>query len=230
MFQSIEDTKLPTDRELEKRIWAFLEDHHVPSLRHVRIDAAGGVVTLRGRVSSYYARQLVQHSARRLAGDGRVIDELSVATPAAFRDPLRLSRPAVVSAALLIAAMLSGCSKSDPARVPVRPVSGQVTIEGRPAKGAWVVLHPKDASQSFPSPNAYADQQGYFSIGTYSLGDGAPQGEYTVTVRWQPAIVKDGEYQTGPDLVPAKYRTATTSTLTARVNEGSNSIPLKITR
>ena len=231
MSQSIEETKQPIDRELEQRIWTFLASHHVPSLRHVRIDATRGIVTLRGQVSSYYAKQLVQHSARRLAGDGRVIDELSVATPAAFRDSKHLSRPAVVGTALLlIAAMVSGCSKSEPPRVPVHPVTGQATFEGRPAKGAWVVFHAKDPCMGFPSPSAYVDAQGNFSLGTYSAQDGAPLGEYTITVRWQPMVAKDGEYLPGPDVIPAKYRTATTSTLTARVTEGTNSIPLKITR
>jgi hypothetical protein len=219
-----------TDRELERRIGNFLDSHHVPSLRRVRIEATRGVVSLRGQVSSYYAKQLVQHSARRLAGDGRVIDEVSVATPAAFRDISRVGHPAAVGAVLLLVALLGGCSKSDPLKVPVHPVSGQVTCEGRPAKGAWVVFHAKDTSGGFPSPNAYADAQGNFTISTYSVGDGAPLGEYAVTVRWQPPVLKDGEYQQGPDLVAPRYRSPSTSTLKVRVADGANSVPLKITR
>jgi hypothetical protein len=228
MTQTIDQAGETADRQLERQIWSFLESHHVPSLRHVCIEAQRGTVTLRGRVSSFYAKQLLQHSARRLAGEGQVIDEVEVATPSNFRGTSPLGALAA-GAAMLLVALVTGCSKSEP-RVPVQPVSGQITFDGKPAKGARVVFHPKSASEPFPSPSAYADAQGNFAISTYSTGDGAPQGEYTVTVQWQPPVIKDGDYQAGPDLVPAKFRSAKTSTLTARVAEGANSVPLKITR
>jgi osmotically-inducible protein OsmY len=98
------DTEQPTrgtDVELEQRISASLRNHHVGSLRNVQVEARSGTVLLRGEVSSFYAKQLLQHSARRLAGESQVIDEVSVVTPATFRDPLRLRQSAAAGVALL---------------------------------------------------------------------------------------------------------------------------------
>ncbi len=91
---------ISTDLELEQRIVASLKSHHVPSLRNVRVQVAGDTVVLRGQVSSFYAKQLSLHSARRLAGDSHVIDEVSVVTPATFRDPFRLNQAAAAGVAL----------------------------------------------------------------------------------------------------------------------------------
>jgi hypothetical protein len=88
------------DRALEARIIASLAGHHVPSLRNVRVLVDGSRIVLRGQVSSFYAKQLSQHSARRLAGESLVIDEVSVVTPASFRDPARLSQVAAAGVAL----------------------------------------------------------------------------------------------------------------------------------
>ena len=89
----------------------------------------------------------------------RVLDEVEVATPSDFRRHSSLG-PLAAVCALLLLVVATGCSKSEPPRVPVQPVTGQVTFDGRPAKGAWVVLHPTNTGESFPSPNGYADAQG----------------------------------------------------------------------
>ena len=155
----------PTDAQLADRISRALQNHHLPSLRHVTVTVRGGTVELRGQVGSFYAKQLLQHSARRLAGDGRVIDEVSVVTPAGFRDPLRLRQSAAAGVALLLV-LVVGCSKQ-PTLVEVHPVNGQVLFDGKPAAGATVVFHPKDRSNTFPTPSAKADNQGHFSLTTY---------------------------------------------------------------
>jgi hypothetical protein len=62
---------------------------------------------LRGQVNSFYAKQLSQHSARRLAGDSQVIDEVSVVTPASFRDPAGLKQSATAGVLLLDNATLA---------------------------------------------------------------------------------------------------------------------------
>jgi osmotically-inducible protein OsmY len=50
-----------------------------PAIRAVEVAAAGGVVTLRGRVYSFYEKQLSVHLAARVAGVRRLEDELLVA-------------------------------------------------------------------------------------------------------------------------------------------------------
>jgi hypothetical protein len=71
---------------------------------------------------------------------------------------------------------------------------------------------------------------GNFSVTTFDTADGAPAGEYVVTVELRPFVQKDGEYVPGASLVPAKYRDVKTSDLKVRVAEGENRVPLKITR
>jgi osmotically-inducible protein OsmY len=86
-MQTQNEIQVPlNDIELETRITASLVSQHVPSLRNASVEARGDSVVLRGEVNSFYAKQLSHHSALRLAGSTRVIDEVRVFTPATFRD------------------------------------------------------------------------------------------------------------------------------------------------
>ncbi len=219
------------DRELEQQIVTSLRRHHVPSLRNVTVQASQGQVVLRGEVTSFYAKQLSQHSARRLAGDNHVIDEVSVVTPATLRDPVRLRQTAAAGVALLMLVLVSGCSQQSAAPpVPVHPVTGQVTFNGKPAVGAAVVFHAKAADGQFPAPRAYTDSQGNYALSTFNGQDGAPAGEYAVTVELRAPVLKDGELVAGPNVIPQPYGSPKTTKLQVRVAEGSNTVPLKIIR
>ncbi len=222
-------SNISTDVELEQRIAAALKDHHVGSLRKVKVEARGGTVVLCGEVNSFYAKQLSQHSARRLVGNNNVVNEVSVATPAAFRDPASLRETAAAGVALLFVMLLAGCSRQ-PTLVEVHPVSGQATVDGRPAAGAQVTFHPKDKSIAFPSPSAKVDSQGNFSLTTYSAKDGAPIGEYLITVELRPIVTKDGELELGPNVLPPQYASPKTTKAEARVAEGPNNVPINIVR
>ena len=226
----MEEKTLTPDQELERRISASLNSKHIPSLRKVLVEVRDGNVVLRGEVYSFYAKQLSQHSARRVAGDRHVIDEVSVVTPASFRDSFRLRLTASAGVALLLAVVVSGCNKSrEPARLPLHPVSGQVIYQGKPAAGAWVVFHPK-TDPSLPSPKAKVDGQGNFALSTYGPADGAPVGEYAVTVEWFKFNTNAVDPVVGPNLLPAKYSTPQTTTVVAKVAEGTNTVPIKIVR
>jgi len=74
-----EELTLTTDSQLERRVRGTLWALHVPALRFLEIEAHDGVVTLRGRVRSYYERQLAQTRARNVPGVDRVVDALTVA-------------------------------------------------------------------------------------------------------------------------------------------------------
>jgi osmotically-inducible protein OsmY len=50
----------------------------MPGLRNVDVEAQNGVVTLTGRVKTYYEKQLGGQRARRVAGVVRLIDRISV--------------------------------------------------------------------------------------------------------------------------------------------------------
>lgn len=74
------NVNLSQDIELERRIGIFLSSQSRRNLRAVEISADNGVVTLRGRVHSYYEKQLSLHLAARVAGVLRLKDELLVYT------------------------------------------------------------------------------------------------------------------------------------------------------
>jgi hypothetical protein len=81
---------------------------------------------------------------------------------------------------LTLAVVCAGCSKSGPTLYPVR---GKILFEGQAARGATLVLHP--LSNSDPKaikPRAFVDRDGTFEVFTFAGGDGAPAGEYVVTV------------------------------------------------
>jgi hypothetical protein len=95
-------------------------------------------------------------------------------------------RPVLAGVLACLAGLLSSCSKDS--RPPVHPVRGRVLDSaGRPAEGALVVFHPADGSDDeADKPRGRADAQGYFQLTTYENEDGAPEGEYVVTVDWRP--------------------------------------------
>jgi len=86
------------DRDLIKRVRGFLTRQHLPSLRSIEVDAAAGVVTISGRVKSFYERQLCIHCCQRVAGVVKLNDRVEVDhEPKAQRPNLALpfARPAL---------------------------------------------------------------------------------------------------------------------------------------
>jgi hypothetical protein len=131
------------------------------------------------------------------------------------------------AAKLLIGACIalasSSCARNE--RVPVFPVQGKVLLHGKPLAHAFVVFHPVERSGPGDlRPRAQAENDGTFFLSTYDSEDGAPLGEYRVTVeKFKPPTDADN----GPpvNLLPARFARPDTSRLTARVHEGSNDLP-----
>ena len=67
--------------ELARRVRIFLSSRHHSSFRHLDIEAEGGTVTVRGRVSSFYEKQLTYQCCRHVAGVFSIIDQVDVSTP-----------------------------------------------------------------------------------------------------------------------------------------------------
>ncbi|HEX4143840.1 MAG TPA: BON domain-containing protein [Pirellulales bacterium] len=82
MYQELESFHEEADRDLERRVTAFLADRNLPALRRLGVRSHRGVVTLRGQVRSFYEKQLGGESARRVAGVIDVIDAIQVASDA----------------------------------------------------------------------------------------------------------------------------------------------------
>jgi hypothetical protein len=135
--------------------------------------------------------------------------------------------------------ILSGCS-SEPQRPPTYPVTGTVTLKGRPLEGARVVFI--STSPAGQPASGISDKDGLYRLTTFDAGDGALVGSYGVKVakydNWhadEPAEeIKEIPYEEEQDLVfavdekphpvaknvlPKKYENEGTSGLTHTVTE-----------
>jgi hypothetical protein len=126
-----------------------------------------------------------------------------------------------------VVVLVLGCG---PGRKPVHPVQGKVLVQGQPAARALVTFHPVDAAADTEvlRPVGQADEQGNFTLTTYRQGDGAPAGEYRVTVQWLLATPVNqqtrDEYVT-VNYLPARYGQPASSGLAATVSPGNNQLP-----
>ena len=121
-----------------------------------------------------------------------------------------------------------GCGKDD-GHVKLYPVSGKVTVNGQPAAGARVVLYPKAAEvegKKMPTPAAVVDANGQFQMESYVPGDGAPEGEYKVSITWlaPPPPNAQGIFDE-KDRLSGRYSNPEKSGLTAHVESGGGELP-----
>jgi osmotically-inducible protein OsmY len=72
------DSHSSEDKRLEQRVRSSRANRHVPALRYIRVEADGDIVTLMGRVCSFYEKQLSLSAAQRVAGVRQVLDEIRV--------------------------------------------------------------------------------------------------------------------------------------------------------
>jgi len=123
-----------------------------------------------------------------------------------------------------------GCgSAQDPNRLPVFPATGKISFKGVVPDGAYVALHSKTNAKA-PNgqevvPTAKVKSDGTFDLSSYAANDGAPSGEYKVTVEWHKTIKPAGGDPTlGPNLLPPQYSKADTSPLTVIIATGPNQL------
>jgi hypothetical protein len=114
-----------------------------------------------------------------------------------------------------------GCSKSE-SHVPVHPVLGAIQFRGQPINGAFVSLHPTNSAEGVPNPRATVASDGTFAVSTYDGNDGAPEGEYVVTVQWYKPVRQGTDLVGGPNVLPAKYASPQTSDVKVHVAAGEN--------
>ena len=156
------------------------------------------------------------------------------ALPSGFRRTW--SWMAVVAASSITASV--GCSGSGvPGRPPTHPVTGSVSLDGKPVAGATVTLVPQGGGH--PAV-AVTGPGGDFRLTTFQAGDGAVAGTYGLAVEKRVAAGAGtgagDEYQppTGPlpppeNVLPAKYASAETSGLSATVEKGQpNTVTLDL--
>jgi 3',5'-cyclic AMP phosphodiesterase CpdA len=109
-------------------------------------------------------------------------------------------------------------------RKPTQPVHGWVYYKGSPVPDAYVVFQsvPRKGERGIRA-DGVAGGDGSFTLSTYKAFDGAPEGDYQVTVvQRRPFYTIEGN--PGPNLLPARYESTRTSGLTAHVTRGKNDI------
>ena len=70
---------LAGDHDLARRVLSFLAQRQMPALRRILVEVQNGTVVLKGRVQSFYERQLCLSCCQRVAGVVRLIDQIEVA-------------------------------------------------------------------------------------------------------------------------------------------------------
>jgi hypothetical protein len=125
-----------------------------------------------------------------------------------------------------MAVFVAGCRSSHSTDVALHPVKGTITFQGKPISGAIVSLHPKEASKSVaPNPRASVQADGKFELSTFGQFDGAPEGDYVLTVQWFRPVNRNGDVMPGPNVLPRKYSKPATSNIDIRVASGTNELP-----
>lgn len=111
---------------------------------------------------------------------------------------------------MILLACFAGCGKSGPQ---VAPVTGRITLDGKPLENADIVFQP-DGSK--PPSAGRSDAKGHYEL-AYKRGVmGGSVGSNTVRITISPDVVAD------PPTIPTRYNTE--SQLTKEVKSGPNEI------
>jgi len=103
-------------------------------------------------------------------------------------------------------------------------VEGKVLIDGEPAENLSVAFHPQGAKKNPFCPVGRTNHKGIFHLMTRSDGDGAPAGEYSVTLVWPDGLVDECENidPTLHDRLKGFYARADQSKLQVTVRSSGN--------
>ena len=131
---------------------------------------------------------------------------------------------------LFTAMLMSGCGKTpdDAPKTALHPVMGIVSVDGAPAKGVHVVLHPVgDSNPAAVTPNGITDETGVFKLTTCSVADGAPEGKYQLSFSWPEAATPGaGDSDDFVERLPEQYLFAASSGLELDVNANTEDLPM----
>jgi hypothetical protein len=117
---------------------------------------------------------------------------------------------------------LASCSNPH-GEVSTVPVSGQVLVNGQPAVGVQITFHliGEMPERGF-FPSGITKEDGKFVLETYHQADGAPPGDYRVTLEWPAWRSKRGN---GPDKLGNRFGKPETSGLTAHIDKNTRELP-----
>ena len=139
--------------------------------------------------------------------------------------PIGALRRAFAMALCLSVVALTSCKKKD-GKLPVYPVKGQILIDGNPVKDVLIYFWPGKIEEGLHAycPNAQTDENGYFALSTYDRADGAPEGEYAVTIEW-PVGYSIVSNQWHGDHLQGKYKDQTSSEIKIKIEPKPNDLP-----
>jgi hypothetical protein len=108
------------------------------------------------------------------------------------------------------------------------PVQGKVLYKDQPAKGVVVTFHPKGADPvTARRPIGLTKEDGTFTL-TTDQKEGAPAGEYVVTIIWPEEVAPKSKFSTeGPDTrdrLKGAYADPASSTLKIEIKKGPNQL------
>ena len=124
--------------------------------------------------------------------------------------------------------LLASCS-GGPKQKPTFATTGKVVEGTKPLSEVTVVLHPLiDDGSNTPKPRGKTNAEGVFTLTTYSEKDGAPAGEYRVTLEaWHTPTADSGPV----NRLNAKYAKPETSGLRVTVQPEANELkPFEVKR
>ena len=130
---------------------------------------------------------------------------------------------------LFFCMVILGCGEepSFKTTVPVFPASGKILYQGKPLAGVVLLFHSTDFNQKIKS-QATADDDGKFVVTTFKSADGAPEGDYIITLvvpsnesdsTREDAATESRLRKEGPVRFPSKYQNPTTSPLKVKVTK-----------
>jgi hypothetical protein len=123
----------------------------------------------------------------------------------------------------LVALALPSCGKKPK---PLFPTQGKLIINGQPAANVLVFFHPVDTTDPEPTRSfATSGLDGTFKVTTRAQDDGMPEGEYIVTLLYEPVDSPLSRPKGKPPTFDKKYNDAKTSPLRAKItNQPMNTL------
>ncbi len=136
------------------------------------------------------------------------------------------------------ALLLGGCG--DSSRISTYRVTGTVTLDGDPLPDVQVVFAPQfEVPNEIGRPRGTTGPDGTYTLTSYQEGDGAPSGDYKVSIIWQGSKPEAAESsfltkpdQSGPpetDPTAGRFVNPDNSGLEYTVEEKSNQINIALT-
>jgi hypothetical protein len=100
------------------------------------------------------------------------------------------------------------------------PVKGKVMYNGKPVPKGLIQFTPVKGG---PTATGQLNEDGTYSLGTYTPGDGASIGEYRVVIMAMESLEGRSPHDAPlPPIIPDKYSSLALSDLKAEVHEGDN--------